>query len=326
MGFFNNMFGKKDKGQQTTEQKKLRLTKLKTLENKAKSTRDYAGLIEIYDETMELVNAPAISIQIIPQKAYCLARLGRQNEAKETLRYLSQFQHFIDSESVVRAITLVSFFLQPAPSKLLPMQTETIKSWLQESKSSEQVQKILFDYEDIVGKIEIFDSSITRIRNKDFSQEIISLVFSAMIRPDDQTFYYNRQKNDVEMLVQGYLSTTTAKDKAAENKRLALRIINSDRLDPIIEDVHFLIPRLQVSDFLDELRVQTLESDEFSEWIEEFEEETIDEGYLDSFVFNEFSNSLDIWLNSNKEEKINIYKALQKTMDSFALDWLKEVN
>ena len=89
----------------TTDDKIKRLKELNRLEEELKTNRDYEGLIDVYDESMKLFDSIGNHTERIPQKAYCLARLGRKTEAEKTLEGLRTVSFFADQDELFRAIT-----------------------------------------------------------------------------------------------------------------------------------------------------------------------------------------------------------------------------
>lgn len=147
-----------------TDDKIKRLKKLRQLEEELKVKRDFKGLIDIYDESMKLFDSIGNHTERIPQKAYCLARLGCKAEADKTLAGLRNFSFFADQDELFRAITLVSFFLTIPASELNLMQLNTFKNWLKDPQASKQVLQIVFDNSDFVGNIKPYDNS--RLKTK----------------------------------------------------------------------------------------------------------------------------------------------------------------
>jgi hypothetical protein len=320
----------------TTDDKIRRLKELNQLEEELKVKRDFKGLIDIYDESMNLFDSMGNHIERIPQKAYCLARLGRNAEAEKTLEGLRTISYFADRDELFRAITLVSFFLTTPAAELNLMQLNTIKTWLKDPQASKQVLQVVFDYSDFVGNIKPFDNSRLQTKQTYFSDELLSCVFAAMGRNEDTKIYYNRETNDVQQEVEGYLSSHMTSDQSAENRRLADRIMNFDSSDPIIEGLHFLIPRLALSTFLEKFIESAGGNDELLEFVEEFET-LIMEKYCDivdsieELVFSEsvskcFFTELDKWYKNNDIDINELKEIINTTRNSISTEFLIEVN
>ena len=90
-----------------------RLFELAEIERKLKTKRDFEALISVHEESMEILDSMDNLMNRIPQKSYCLARLGRKEEAKETLEILKTIPHelYFDRDETYRIITLVSLFI-----------------------------------------------------------------------------------------------------------------------------------------------------------------------------------------------------------------------
>jgi hypothetical protein len=320
----------------TKEDKIKRLKELSRLEEELKTNRDFEGLIDIYDESMKLFDSIGNHTARIPQKAYCLARLGRKAEAEKTLEELRLISFFADQDELFRAITLVSFFLTTSASGLNLMQFNTIKNWLNDPQASKQVLQVVFDYSDFVGNIKPFDISRLETKQTFFSDELLGCVFAAMGRNDDTKIYYNRETNDVQQEVDGYLISHMTSDQSAENRRLANRIMSSESADPIINGLHFLIPRLALSTFLEKFTEYSEDNDKLIEFIQDFETSIMVEfgDYVDSIeelVFSEdvsksFFTELDDCYKNN-DFNINILiEIINRTRNAIATEFLITVN
>jgi hypothetical protein len=320
----------------TTDDKIKRLKELNQLEEELKVKRDFKGLIDIYDESMKLFDSIGNHTERIPQKAYCLARLGLKAEAEKTLEGLRNVSFFADQDELFRAITLVSFFLTTPASELNLMQLNTIKNWLKDPKASKQVLQVVFDYADLVGNVKPFDNSRLQTKQTYFSDELLECVFVAMGRNDDTKIYYNRETNDVQQEVEGYLTSHMTSDQSAENRRLANRIMNSDSTDPIIDGLHFLIPRLPLSTFLEKFTEYAEDNDDLIDFIDEFESTIMEEygDYVDSIedlVFSEsvsksFFTELDKWYRNNDIDIDELKDIINRTRNSISREFLIEVN
>jgi hypothetical protein len=320
----------------TTEDKIIRLKELSRQEEELKTNRDFQSLIDLYDESMKLFDSIGNHTERIPQKAYCLARLGRKTEAEKTLEGLRTVSFFADQDELFRAITLVSFFLTTPASELNLMQINTIKNWLKDPQASKQVLQVVFDYSDLVGNIKPFDNSRFQTKQTYFSDELLECVFSAMGRNEDTKIYYNRETNDVQQEVEGYFSSHLTSDQSVENRRLADRIMNSDSTDPVIEGLHFLIPRLALTTFLEKFTEYADGNDGLINFINEFESSIMEEygDYVDTIedlVFSEdvsksFFTELDVWYRNSDFDIDELKEIISRTRNSISTDFLIEVN
>jgi hypothetical protein len=321
----------------TSEEKIERIKELSRIEEVLKTNRDFEGLIKIHDESMNLFDSSMGNhTKRIPQKAYCLARLGRKTEAEKTLEGLKKVSFFADQDELYRAISLVVCFLTTSADELNLMQLNTIKNWLKDPQASIQVLQIVFDYSDFVGDIKPFDNSRLQTKQTYFSDELLECVFLAMRRNDETKIYYNRETNDVQQEVERYLTSHMASDQSAENRRLSSRIINSDSIDPIINGLHFLIPRLALSAFLEKFSENSDGYDELIDFIVEFESSIMEEygDYADSIedlVFSEevsksFFDELDKWYKIIDFDIEVLKEIIKKTKKSISIEFLIEVN
>lgn len=130
-----------------------KLDELRIIEADLKEKRDFSGLITVFDELMELNTSVFEYTYCIQQKAYCYARIGKSKEAEKTLMELADFAHAMGEDFIWRASALLSFFMTTKASELNIVQINTIKDWLRDPQSSNQVKQIIFDYKDIVGNI-----------------------------------------------------------------------------------------------------------------------------------------------------------------------------
>jgi hypothetical protein len=135
----------------TTEEKISRSKELKELEKDLKNKRDFEGLIKIHDESMRLFGNAGNFMERMPQKVYCLARLGRKQEAKEAFAEIQKFAFFLDENKLYRIITLLTFFIDTKAEDFQPFQLNTIKGWLNDPIASSEVKQIVFDAPDIIG-------------------------------------------------------------------------------------------------------------------------------------------------------------------------------
>lgn len=320
----------------TTEEKIQRLKELSQIEKTLKENKDFESLIKIHDESMKLFDSVGNHTDRIPQKAYCLARLGRKAEAEKTLEGLRTLSFFADQDELFRAVTLVSFFMTSDVSDVGLMQIKTIKNWLKDPDASKQVLQIVFDYPDIIGDIKPFDKSRLQTKQTFFSNELQDCVFAAMGRDNDTKIYYNRETNDVEQEVEGYLTSHMADDQSSENRRLANRIMSSESTDPIIDGLHFLIPRLLLIDFLEKFYELCSEYEELLDFVSEFESSIMQEygDYVDSIdelVFSDsvsrsFFEHLDNWYRNNDFDIDEIKSIIDQTRKEIALEFLNDVN
>lgn len=320
----------------TSENTSQRLEELEILEERYKKERNFKGLISVHDEIMSLCDTLGILVERIPQKAYCYARLGLKNEAESTLKELNNYSFFVDQDEIYRAIVLIGFFIAKGESDIGLMERNTIKSWLQNPISSKQVMNIVFDYEDLVDDVTHFDYARLTSRHTSFSNELIDFVFSAMQRNDDDNIYYNKEKNEIQHEVEGYLTNPMSKDQTTEHNRLAKRIMNSDIPDPIIDGIHYLIPRLPLTIFLEYFSDRSNGFEELLDFVAAFESKIMKEydGYLDPdedlffdrYIAKKLYSELDAWCQKCNFEKAKLNQLINATKRVLVMEFLEDVN
>lgn len=320
----------------TTKEKINRIRELNKIEETLKERKDFERLIEVHDESMKILNSVVSYIDRIPQKAYCLARIGKKNQALRTLEELKTWSFFADQNELYRSVTLVSFFLESNVTNLSLIQINTIKSWLKNPDSSKQVIRIIFDYSDIIGDVKPFDETKLEVKQTNFSKQLQECVFYAMGRDENTMVYYNRETNDVQQEVEGYLSSHMASDQSLENRRLSSRILNSEETDPIIDGLHFLIPRLSLINFLDKFEYFSSEHYGLIDFVGQFKSIildkyreyscTIEDIMFTENVSNMFFNNLNEWYNQNNFSFEVLDQIIIKTKLGIGLEFLKSVN
>lgn len=316
--------------------------KLQEIEKKYITERNFEGLVRLHDEVMELFDTVEVVLERLPKKAYCLARLGKVNKVEQTLQKFVTYSVLSDEDKMYRSIVLVSLFIEKKPTELGLMELSILKSWLLDPISSEDVMNIVFDFKDFLGDVDVFDKSVLGIRNNTFDEKLLFSTFFSMLRDEDSEFYYNREKNDVEDYVDGYLSSMTDTDQSSINKSFSSKILESQPHDRIIEGVHFLIPQLSLSELIWNLKQEGQGEKEFILWLIGFEGSVIEGelergGFdsktevtelivLDDRLTNFFYNSLDTWVKKNPSKFDFIKNVLETTQKKIALKWLKQVN
>ena len=131
-------------------EKKKRIGELQIIEGDLKKQRDFTGLIPVFNEIMSLIDSHGVHSKLILQKAYCYARLGKIEEAKETLSSLNKISFFIDETNFIIQNMVVSFFFDVKVNDLNTFHINTIKKWIQDPDTSIQVKQTIFDYEDFI--------------------------------------------------------------------------------------------------------------------------------------------------------------------------------
>lgn len=173
--------------------------------------------------------------------------------------------------------------------------------------------------------------------NNSYSDKLIGIFFSCLQRKQDEEIYYDVESHDIVQHVQGYFSSLVTENQESENRILAQRIINREPTDSIIDGKHILIPRLSLSEFLNEFFNQSNNDNSIKQFIRTFENDVINElgmGVLfsdinnvtfSSEVANFFFSKLNEHyqnLNFNVEE---LKLIVNKTITSISLKYIESI-
>ena len=120
------------------------------VEELAKEDRDFEILILTHELSKKLNNSMRNMARRTAKLAYCHARKGRIEEAKNELEKLKDYSLGMDSGEYYRVVTLLSFFITNNAENLDLVQLNTIRNWLQDPEASIQVKEIIFDYIDFI--------------------------------------------------------------------------------------------------------------------------------------------------------------------------------
>jgi hypothetical protein len=318
----------------TTQEKINRLEALDALEIKLKAKRDFEGLISIHDEAMELGGAIGDHIDRLPQKAYCLARLGKKEKALEVLKEYSSYSLIFGEEEIKSVVNLILLFVITQGPQTVSMQKNTINAWLQDTHAN-MVMQIIFDYEDFVGNVALFDYQRLNKRQTEFPQELLECTFFSMQRERDDKIYYNRETNDIQSHGSGYF-TSLLPSKEHERTILTNRMLSQQPKDAVIDGIHFLVPRLDLTVFLDTFLAQTrsypsmeLLIDRYKELVMEQYEDYVDS--IDDLVFTQpldkmFYDLIHAWASENNISPKNAEAIIMKVITNIAREFLIEVN
>jgi hypothetical protein len=317
----------------TTQEKINRLEALDALEIKLKANRDFEGLISIHDEVMELGGAIGDHVDRLPQKAYCLARLGKKEKALEVLKEYSRYSLIFGEEEIKSVVNLILLFVVSQGPQTV-MQKNTITAWLQDAHAN-MVMQIVFDYEDFVGNVVPFDYQRLNKKQTEFSQELLECTFFSMQRERDDKIYYNRETNDIQSHGSGYLISLLP-SKEHERPMITNRMLSQQPKDAVIDGIHFLVPRLDLTLFLDSFLAQTRSYHGMELLIDRYKELVMEQyaDYVDSIDDLVFTQPLDkmfydliyAW---GSENNINLKDAdaiIIKVITSIAREFLIEVN
>lgn len=319
-----------------SDDKILKIKELSTLEKVLKERRDFEDLVKFYDVSLYLFDSHRIQKIMLPQMAYCLARLGRKSEAQKAMDEFKDLYTYVDYDLLNPYYTVASFFLSIDASVITQNIIDKVKSWLFDSDYSKYVVQIVFDYADFISSADNFDKSYLQSKHYKYSDELLYCIFTTMCVLSHSKVYYNRKTNDVQQLVEGYLSSHMAANQEFENRHLASRIMNCDNHDSIIDGTHFLIPRLSLYDFLNKFSDLSLDYVELLYFVAEFESLLMDEYgddvdfsdqiFITNSLFEKFSDNIYQLENRGILNYDFIMKIASKTGKEIALDFLNEIN
>ena len=318
----------------------LRINELLNLEKELKRSRDFKALIKVHDELIKLDNSLSNISKRIPQKAYCLARIGRKKEAEQTFFEIRKYSQHLDRNDLIQKSTILGLFFRNDVTQFDDFHYNTIKNHLKHPQGSLNIKSIIFDYQDIIGFTESFDVKTLEIRQSTFSSELIYCIFAMMRSGSDSNIYYNRATNDVLSKVNGYFTSVLSKDQAFENRKLSERIINGDSSDCAVEGVHFKIPRLKLSKFLSAFNDCVDNNFDIAPFIVSFNHEinnkfqhhftqepySTDKVYFSEIVSDIFFKSLNQCSNNNNWDSTKVELITQNTIKLIVLDFLKAAN
>lgn len=316
-----------------TKQKLERFKEIETLVLQHESNKNFSKLPSLYKEIIELLDSAYHRLKYYPKKAYCEARLNDKEEALNSLNKLKEIGFLCDEDVLYRSVLLVHLFIdsKDIQSKMI---TNTIKSWLKDKDSSVDVKSIIFDYRDIVGETEEFDPTRLNKRKTFFSNELLDCAFSAMQRNHDSLIYYDRSTNDILQKVEGYFSSNLLSDQKQANIILRDKILNDEPVDHVIEGVHFLIPRLLITDYFEELKKHA--DDKLSRFIENVKPILFEiySKYIDSLddLCYSYNAAKNFYTEINKAHNISPFdefslnQSITKTQRTIAKNYLNKIN
>lgn len=341
--FFKKLFGKSNtdeiqKGNNSNEEEDVlsKYKKLQVVEEQLKANRDFEGLIKLHYQFLKLINAVGEHVDRLPQIAYCLARLGRKEEALNALKKLAEFSYMIDRDEIFRAVRLVTCFTENTPSNFYPFQINTIKSQLEHPDYSKQAVDIVFDYGDFITDAKPFNKERLKTKENNFSDELISSIFAAMQRDNSMDMYYNKEVNEIHLEDEGYFMNLMAKDKDAEMKKFQNKILKSHPTEPIIKGIHFPIPRLSVIEFFAALAENSNEYKRLEIYVlqlmamanadRDTNSRLSKDTLFDLEIMQFFHQHFTEWGSKNNIQSRAIYTLFDTTRKQIALDFLRRVN
>jgi hypothetical protein len=187
----------------TTEEKVQRRKELATLETELKNKKDFGKLVQLQDETMALGGAVGDYIDRLPQKVYCLARLGKKDEAIQVLNEFSRYQMILDPDEYECIVRLLLVFITTPVSAFNETHTDHLMSFL-DGHFADLTQKIVFDYKTIAGLKDISpfqssDEKYAMLRLSEDQLEFMGQMILIYIIPDfrnDDDMLYNPNEDE----------------------------------------------------------------------------------------------------------------------------------
>lgn len=145
----------------------------------------------------------------------------------------------------------------------------------------------------------------TYLKVDSISNDVLTMVFTAMLRYEEDLIYFDKIRGEPLAYVEGYFVSSSG-DQTLNNRMLANKIMNNSPSDLVDEDRHILIPRLICSDFIDEFRTITSDEKTYYEFADTFTKEII-KSYKDSEVktlkdLYLTNHTLDFFFNCFKEK------------------------
>jgi hypothetical protein len=323
----------------TLEDKNKRLLELENLEEIYKSERNFINLISVYNESLQLFDSTVNIYDKLPKKIYCLTRLGRIMEASFEFTEFKDHLWSLDSETLERVEQIIYIFSRIQRFGLNDNDRKIIIKWLTDSKSSELMSNIIFDYKDFLGPLKLFDSNRLNHYNTEFSDDLLECIFLSMARNFEEFIFYNKELNTVERLYRKRLINVMETDyKGMYNgyDNVYKQILSDDEKELIIDGIHYLIPRLKVHNFIGRLIYSQYHNDlidrycsHYFSYLNNLFEEESDEPYNITFRSKEgmyFFENIQNWFKHRKRNPQQIYDCVNDIKKQVALEFLKEVN
>lgn len=308
----------------------MMLTQVKYQQN-----REYGKLVELYDKQLEFCEDGRVKTSIFFEKIYCLIRLNKKVEAMRIFNQIKRngYLAYINEDTNFQVELIFSFFMENEANQLPLICKNTLKAWLKSRDSYGTVFTIVFDYQDIIGEVEVFSEEWAKTRHNTYSIDLLKAVFHAMQRDNDEILYYDRHKNDVLIYEQDYLVSILI-GREQMNKVLAKRITTEDSYDSINEGVHFLVPQISIIEYI---AVMKQHSGDFSMMLSILE--SMQEGLtnhckeedinINSYTLNMvFFQSLNMYLSEQETEvdSERVNAVINASSEFVARRWLSEIN
>lgn len=180
------------------------------------------------------------------------------------------------------------------------------------------------------------DVQIQLIEMSDLDDEIRLAVFGGMGRNNDDLVYFDKVGGDVLSYVQGYFSSHLG-DQTETLKALSNKIMSNLPTDYVDEERYILIPRLILTDFINEFRNNTTDS-VLTEFVDYFSKEAVkrfetygDIQSTDDLAFSEhfrgefFQMFNDKYLDKVPQHEEELIRCYEQTGINLSSKWLLTV-
>lgn len=162
--------------------------------------------------------------------------------------------------------------------------------------------------------------------------DLIDSIFVGMLRDEDILLYFNKATNDVQQLVEGYLSSIHSSDQPNENRKLADRIMLGADSDDLIDGIHFLIPQLNIKIFLDVFQTYADDNKKLIPFKDDFLN-TMSTQYsnfssdqqLNDKVLSQFLSELQNWIEQKHVDQFDVQRILNDTRLDIVENFLQYV-
>jgi hypothetical protein len=175
------------------------LKNAKSLEAEYKSTWNFRGLADINIEFCEKIGSAHIYEDRLPRVFFYLGRLKGLEEIKLFIERNQSIFFWVDYE--IQELCNKCFNYGYNYDNLSYDLSSEIKKYFLSDKYCELFLDMMFDIKYYLQDVEVFNFSLKKIRNTNFSNETIEQIAYVFINDNqeiDEVFCYNRAKNIVE--------------------------------------------------------------------------------------------------------------------------------
>jgi hypothetical protein len=168
------------------------------------------------------------------------------------------------------------------------------------------------------------------------SNETLMLIFTAMMRNEEDLIYYDKISGEPTAYIEGYFVPSSG-DHALNNRMLANKIMNNSPIDLVDEERHILIPKLICADFINEFKKHTDDQVELSDFADKVTEEIIDdfgdpditslhELYLTQYILDLFFKSFHEKIGHKSAEMMSILNSkMEQTSNGIVKRWIRSI-